>query len=67
MKENALRWLEQAYLNPYSPLIWLKVDPWFDRLRGGTNSLHCLGASRLKEVRPEAHGAAAHLVDCVSL
>lgn len=32
-KEQALRWLEVAYLNRSSPLIWLKVDPWFDRLR----------------------------------
>ncbi|HET8670969.1 MAG TPA: tetratricopeptide repeat protein, partial [Candidatus Saccharimonadales bacterium] len=32
-KENALRWLEEAYINRASPMIWLKVDPWFDRLR----------------------------------
>ena len=32
-KDNALFWLEEAYKNRSSPLIWLKVDPWFDRLR----------------------------------
>jgi TolB-like protein len=32
-KEKALRWLEEAFINRSSPLIWLKVDPWFDRLR----------------------------------
>jgi tetratricopeptide (TPR) repeat protein len=31
--KNAFRWLEEAYVTRSSSLIWLKVDPWFDRLR----------------------------------
>jgi TolB-like protein/Flp pilus assembly protein TadD len=32
-REQALDWLERAYEDRSSPLVWLKVDPWFDDLR----------------------------------
>lgn len=30
---QAFAWLQRAYQDRSSPLVWIKVDPWFDNLR----------------------------------
>jgi len=33
-KDEAMRWLEQAYADRSESVVWLKVDPTFANLRG---------------------------------
>lgn len=59
-KERAFRWLEKAYSDHNEWLVWLKVDPRFDRLWADPRFAELLSRLGLSRGASESHARSSH-------